>query len=162
MKAVHIGLRQRRSPALASSFFDPDMPAEWRVAFLLNEQDALWVAGDDPDVDTVLAELADAPAPVFVVVEAAAWSPSWEDLREGGYHRVIRLDTDTPLWRPEADVQGASVGLVPASDEAATLRDWLDRFAAQSPAEGALFVDGEPPSVATVDRLRTLVELMGL
>ena len=60
MKAVHIGLRQRRSPALASSFFDPDMPAEWRVAFLLNEQDALWVAGDDPDVDTVLAELADA------------------------------------------------------------------------------------------------------
>lgn len=162
MKAVLLGLRRRRSPALASSFFDPDMPAEWRVAFLLNEQDALWVAGDDPDVDTVLAELAEAPSPVFVVVEAGAWSTAWEAVRDAGYHRVMRLDADTPLWRPDGDVQGASIGLVPASDEASVLREWLDRFAGQAPAEAALFVDGEPPSVATVDRLRTLVELMGL
>ncbi|KTG17901.1 MULTISPECIES: hypothetical protein [unclassified Guyparkeria] len=162
MKAVHLGLRRRRSPALASSFFDPDMPAEWRVAFLLNEQDALWVAGDDPDVETVLAELAEAPAPVVVVVEAAAWSPAWDEVCDGGYHRVIRVDSDTSVWRPEDDVRGASVGLVPASDDAAMLRDWLDRFAGQAPAEAALFVDGDPPSVATVDRLRTLVELMGL
>lgn len=162
MKAVHLGLRRRRSPALATSFFDPDMPAEWRVAFLLNEQDALWVAASDPDVDTVLDELADAPAPVVVVVEAAAWSPAWEALREAGYHRILRLDEDTPVWRPEGTPAPASVGLVPATDDAGQLRDWLQSFAAQAPAGSALFVDGEPPSVATVDRLRTLAELMGL
>ena len=162
MKAVHLGLRQRRSPALESSFFDPDMPAEWRVAFLLNEQDALWVAEGDPDVETVLAELAEAPASVFVVVEAAAWSPDWESVRKQAYHRVIRLDDAVPLWRPGGDLTGAAVGLVPASGDAATLRAWLEDFTAQAPAEAALFVDGEPPSVATVDRLRTLAELMGL
>ena len=162
MKAVHLGLRQRRSPALVSSFFDPDMPAEWRVAFLLNEQDALWVADGDPDVQTVLDELAEAPAPVFVVVEAGGWSPAWEAVRESGHHRVIRLEAETPLWRPGSEVTGATVGLVPASDEPAELRAWLEAFTAQAPAEAALFVEGEPPSVATVDRLGTLVELMGL
>lgn len=162
MKAVHFGLRYRRSPALASSFFDPEMPAEWRVAFLLNEQDALWVAGDDPDVDTVLAELGDAPAPVFVVVEAPAWSPAWEALAQAGFHRIVRADDDTPIWRPDGDVRGASVGLVPASDEPPLLRDWLERFVGQAPAEAVLFVDGEPPSVTTVDRLKTLAELIGL
>lgn len=162
MKAVHLGLRRRQSPALTTSFFDPDMPADWRVAFLLNEQDALWVAADAPDVDTVLDELADAPAPVAVVVEAAAWSPAWEALREAGYHRILRLDETTPIWRPEGTSGPASVGLVPASADAGQLRDWLQSFVAQAPAGGMLFVDGEPPSVATVDRLRTLAELMGL
>ena len=162
MKAVHLGLHHRRSPALVSSFFDPAMPAEWRVAFLLNEQDALWVAEDDPDIDTVLEELTSAPAPVFVVVEAGAWSSAWEDMRAAGFHRVVRLDEDTPVWRPESGVSGVPVGLVPASDQPAKLRDWLEGFSRQAPAEAALFVDGEPPSVATVDRLRTLVELMGL
>lgn len=162
MKAVHLGLHYRHSPALASSFFDPAMPAEWRVAFLLNEQDALWVAAGDSDVDTVLDELASAPAAVFVVVEEGAWSREWGKLRDAGFHRVVCLNEDTALWRPESGVSGASVGLVPASDEPDRLRDWLERFAGQAPAEAALFVDGEPPSVATVDRLKTLVELMGL
>ena len=162
MKAVHLGLRHRRSPSLASNFFDPDMPEEWRVAFLLNEQDALWVSADDPDVDTVLDELAETPAPVCVVVEAAAWSPAWDALGETTGHRVIRLDAETPLWRPDGETHGASVGLLPASDDAAMLREWLERFAAQAPAGAGLFVDGEPPSVATVDRLRTLAELLGL
>lgn len=143
------------------------MPAAWRVAFLLNEQDALWVAGDDPDVTLVLEELKASPVPVFVVVEAPAWSPDWEALRADGYHRVICLAEDTPLWRPDVGApEAACVGLVPGSDDASVLRDWLEQFVAQAPVStgigAALFVDGEPPSVATVDRLRTLAELMGL
>ncbi|RRQ23683.1 hypothetical protein D5687_06345 [Guyparkeria sp. SCN-R1] len=161
MKAIHLGLRYRRSPALESSFFDPEMPADWRVAFLLNEQDALWVAGDDPDVDTVLAELDDSPTDVFVVVEDAAWSPGWQSLVDAGRHAVVRLTDDTPLWRPGTPSAPAVVGLVPASDQPADLHAWLSAFLDQAPAEAALFVDGEPPSVATVDRLRTLTELMG-
>ncbi len=161
MKAIHLGLRYRRSPALESSFFDPEMPADWRVAFLLNEQDALWVAADDPDVDTVLAELDDSPTDVFVVVEDAAWSPSWQALADAGRHAVVRLTDETPLWRPGASSVPAVVGLVPASDQAADLHAWLSSFLDQAPSEAALFVDGEPPSVATVDRLQTLTELMG-
>ncbi|MCL7750034.1 hypothetical protein LV475_00225 [Guyparkeria hydrothermalis] len=161
MKAIHLGLRQRRSPALESSFFDPEMPAEWRVAYLLNEQDALWVAGDDPDVETVLAELDDSPNAVFVVVEDAAWSAAWQALADAGRHAIVRLGDDTPVWRPEGGDQPAVVGLVPASDQPADLHAWLSAFLDQAPAEAALFVEGEPPSVATVDRLRTLVELMG-
>ncbi|MFW6021865.1 MAG: hypothetical protein ACOCPR_07260 [Guyparkeria sp.] len=161
MKAVHLGLRQRRSPALESSFFDPEMPVEWRVAFLLNEQDALWVAGDDPDVETVLAELRDSPSAVFVVVEEAAWSPAWGALAETGQHAIVRLDESTPVWRPDTETAPAVIGLVPASDRPADLHAWLSAFLDQAPAEAALFVDGEPPSVATVDRLRTLAELMG-
>lgn len=161
MKAVHMGLRHRRSPALESNYFDPEMPAEWRVAFLLNEQDALWVAGDDPDVETVLAELHDSPSEVFVVVEEAAWSPAWESLVEEGRHAIVRLDGHTPVWRPDEDTPPSVVGLVPRSDEPAELHAWLSAFLDQAPAEAGLFVDGEPPSVATVDRLRTLAELMG-
>lgn len=162
MKAIHLGLRQRRSPALESGFFDPGMPAEWRVAYLLNEQDALWVAGDDPDVETVLAELDDSPSEVFVAVEDPAWSPAWQALAEAGRHAVVRLGDHTPVWRPDGGDRAAVVGLVPASDQPAQLHAWLSAFLDQAPAEAALFVDGEPPSVATVDRLRTLVELTGL
>lgn len=161
MKAIHLGLRLRRSPALESSFFDPEMPADWRVAFLLNEQDALWVAGDDPDVETVLAELEESPGEVFVVVEEPAWSPAWQALADAGHHAVVRLTGDTPIWRPDTHGKPAVVGLVPASDQPAHLHAWLSAFLDQAPAEAGLFVDGEPPSVATVDRLRTLTELMG-
>ncbi|MFO7807973.1 hypothetical protein [Guyparkeria sp.] len=161
MKAIHLGLRYRRSPALESSFFDPEMPAEWRVAFLLNEQDALWVAGDDPDVQMVLAELDDSPTGVFVVVEDLAWSPAWQALADAGHHAVVRLTDEVPVWRPGIPSAPTVVGLVPASDQPADLHAWLSAFLDQAPAEAALFVDGEPPSVATVDRLRTLTELMG-
>ncbi len=161
MKAIHLGLRYRRSPALESSFFDSEMPADWRVAFLLNEQDALWVAADDPDVETVLAELKDSPGEVFVVVEEPVWSPAWQALADAGHHAVVRMTADTPVWLPGTTSEGAVVGLVPASDQPADLHQWLSAFLDQAPAEAALFVDGEPPSVATVDRLRTLTELMG-
>ncbi|MFN2381237.1 MAG: hypothetical protein ABR561_01625 [Guyparkeria sp.] len=161
MKSLHLGLRQRRSPSLESSFFDREMPAEWRVAFLLNEHDALWVGADDPDVETVLAELDDSPNEVFVVVEDAAWSPAWQARVDASQHVVVRLDEDTPLWRPDAATAPAVVGLVPASDQPADLHAWLAAFLDQAPAGAALFVDGEPASTATVDRLRTLLELMG-
>jgi len=160
MKAIHLGLRYRRSPALESSFFDSEMPVDWRVAFLLNEQDALWVAGDDPDVEIVLAELQDSPTDVFVVVEESAWSPAWQALADAG-HAVVRLTDKTPVWRPNVESAPAVVGLVSATDQPADLHAWLSSFLDQAPAEAALFVDGEPPSVATVDRLRTLTELMG-
>ncbi|MBN2872494.1 MAG: hypothetical protein JXJ30_06260 [Halothiobacillaceae bacterium] len=162
MKAVHLGLRRRQSPALLSTFFDQDMPAEWRVAFLLNEQDALWVAGVDTDTDRVVAELAEAASPVFVVVEAAAWSPAWERVARRGDHHLRCLGPDTPIWRPTDEGREADIGLVPASADPVELRDWLNRFTQQAPTPAALFVDGDPPSVATVDRLRTLCELMGL
>lgn len=163
MKAVHFGIRQRLSPALESTFFDPEMPAEWRVAFLLNEQDALWVGRDDDDIDTVLAELVDAPSPVVVVVDAAQWSPAWERLAEDGLHHVIRLQGNTAIWRPGQEGAGraAAVGLVPASADAGQLSAWLKAFVDQCPGQGALFVEGEPPSTATVERLQTLAELMG-
>lgn len=163
MKAVHFGIRQRLSPALESAFFDPEMPAEWRVAFLLNEQDALWVGRDDDDVDTVLAELADAPSPVVVVVDETQWGPVWERLAQDGFHRVIRLQDDTAIWRPGQEGAGraAAVGLVPASADPGQLSAWLKAFVGQCPEQGALFVDGEPPSMATVERLQTLAELMG-
>ncbi|MFO7581523.1 hypothetical protein [Guyparkeria sp.] len=164
MKAIHFGIRNRQSPALVSAFFDPDMPAEWRVGFLLNEHDALWVGPDADDVDTVLAELSDAPAPAFVVVDDSQWSDAWEQLAADGGHLVLRRGGSTPLWRPETEdaAEGARVGLIPASDDPVQLREWLDAFMAQCPDTGALFVDGDPPSTATVDRLKTLAELMGL
>lgn len=163
MKAVHFGIRQRLSPALESTFFDPEMPAEWRVAFLLNEQDALWIGRGDDDIDTVLVELADAPSPVVVVVDETQWSPAWERLVQDGFHRVIRLQDDTNIWRPGQEGAGraAAVGLVPASADAGQLSAWIKAFVEQSPGQGALFVDGDPPSIATLERLQTLAELMG-
>ncbi len=164
MKAIHFGIRNRRSPALVPAFFDPEMPAEWRVGFLLNEHDALWVGPDDDDLDVVLAELADSPAPVVVVVDDSQWSEDWESLASAGFHLVVRRDDRTPVWRPGPGAAGeaARVGLIPASDDPAQLREWLEAFLEQCPGPGALFVDGEPPSTATVDRLMTLAELMGL
>jgi hypothetical protein len=162
MKAVHFGIRNRQSPALVDRFFDPGMPAEWRVAFLLNEHDALWVDAGADDTDRVLEELADAPAPVFVVVEAARWTEDWERLAAERRHAVVRLDPETPVWRPDATVSGARLGLIPASDDPSCLKAWLEDFLAQAPESAALFVDGEPPSTTTVDRLKTLAELMGL
>ncbi|MFP4638947.1 MAG: hypothetical protein ACLFMY_00745 [Guyparkeria sp.] len=164
MKAIHFGIRNRQSPALVSAFFDPDMPAEWRVGFLLNEHDALWVGPQADDVETVLAELADAPAPVVVVVDDSRWSGAWDELAARDFHLVLRRSESTPIWRPGTGDAGraARVGLIPASDDPAQLREWLEAFMGQCPGPGALFVDGEPPSTATVDRLKTMAELMGL
>jgi len=162
MKAVHFGIRNRQSPALVESFFDPDMPADWRVAFLLNEHDALWVDAGADDVGRVVEELADAPAAAFVVVDRSQWSDDWERLAEEGRHTVVCRNPDTPLWRPDEAVSGARVGLIPASDDPARLKAWLEAFLAQAPGSAALFVEGEPPSTATVDRLGTLADLLGL
>lgn len=162
MKAVHFGIRNRQSPALVDRFYDPGMPAEWRVVFLLNEHDALWVDAEADDADRVLEELADAPAPVFVVVEATGWSEDWERLAAESVHTVVRVEPDTPVWRPDTGVSGARLGLIPASDDPSCLKTWLEAFLAQAPGPAALFVDGEPPSTATVDRLKTLAELMGV
>jgi len=162
MKAVHFGIRNRQSPALAGGFFDPDMPADWRVAFLLNEHDALWVDAEADDAERVREELADAPAAAFVVVDESQWTDDWLPLGADYGHTIFCRRSDTPLWRPESDVTGARVGLVPASDDPARLKAWLEAFLAQAPGSAALFVDGEPPSTATVDRLKTLADLLGL
>lgn len=162
MKAVHFGIRNRQSPALVEGFFDPGMPADWRVAFLLNEHDALWVDADADDAALVREELADAPAPVFVVVDESLWADDWEHLAAEHGHTIVRRGADTPLWRPDSDVRGARVGLVPGTDDPARLTAWLETFLAQASGPAALFVEGEPPSTATVDRLKTLADLLGV
>jgi len=162
MKAVHFGIRNRQSPALDGGFFDPDMPADWRVAFLLNEHDALWVDAEADDAGRVREELDDAPTPTFVVVDRAQWTADWDRLAAEHGHTILCHAPNTPLWRPDSDTSGARVGLVPASDDPARLKAWLETFLAQAPGPAALFVDGDPPSTATVDRLKMLADLLGL
>ncbi|MGC8698460.1 MAG: hypothetical protein ACP5Q0_08275, partial [Halothiobacillus sp.] len=75
---------------------------------------------------------------------------------------VIVLPPGALIWSPGSDVVGARVGLIPACAEPLTLRTWFEAFAAQAPHEScALFIAGNPPSVATLNRAQTLLELLG-
>ncbi len=160
---LHIGIRERRSAALVESYFPHDMPEDWRMDYLASVTNALWLRDGDDDSEELLQAAADAPLPVFLAVEGGDALPevvrAWHD--DNPEHIVALVSGD--VWRPDSGVSKASVGLIPASDQPAVLRGWIEAFAAQAPeGAAALFIDGDPPSTATLDRVQSLAEMMGL
>lgn len=160
---LHIGIRARRSAALVESYFPHDMPEDWRMDYLASVTNALWLKDGDDDSEELLQAATDAPRPVFLAVEGgdALLDAVREWQHENPKHIVVAVSGD--VWRPDSGVTGVSVGLIPASDQPAVLRGWIETFAAQAPdGVAALFIDGEPPSTATLDRVQSLVDMMGL
>ncbi|HQT43383.1 MAG TPA: hypothetical protein PLD79_05255 [Halothiobacillus sp.] len=161
---IKIGLHRRLAPSLVQDFYPDGMPEDWRNNFLVMLTQAIWVRGDDADLSDVLAAIVGAPKPVLTVWEAAAESSKARQDWQCAYpeQSLIVLSPDAPIWSPDNGVVGARVGLIPASDQPALLRIWLEAFAAQAPAHMcAVFIEGDNPSVATLDRVQTLLELLG-
>ena len=160
---IEIGLHQRLAPSLVQDFYPEGMPEDWRANYLVLLTQAIWVGEADPDVVSVLEAIATAPKPVRLVWAGDGdsavlhnWQRAHPDLS------VIVVPPDAPIWSPDSSVVGARVGLIPASAQPAELRDWLMAFAAQAPhAACALFIAGDTPSVATLNRAQTLLELLG-
>lgn len=160
---MKIGLHQRLAPSLVQDFYPEGLPDDWRANYLVLLTQAIWVREDDPDLAWVLEAIAAAPKPVRMVWAGDAdsavlqnWQRAHSDLS------VITMPPDAPIWSPGSDVVGVCVGLIPASSAPAELRAWLEAFAAQAPnAPCALFIAGNPPSVATLNRAQTLLELLG-
>jgi len=165
---IHLGLRQRHAASLVQDFYPDGMPDDWRGSYLVMMTQAIWVDDSDDDLVEILQEIVDAPKPVLTVwctddpAQANLWQAAHPDLP------LIVLSTASSVWTPETAVasswvDGARVALMPACDQPAQLRGWVESFVRQAPAGPcAVFVDGESPSVPTLDRLRTLIEMMGL
>ncbi|ANJ66164.1 hypothetical protein A9404_01150 [Halothiobacillus diazotrophicus] len=165
-RSIWVGFRQRLATSLIQDFYPEGMPDDWRNNYLVMMTSAVWIADTDADAADALAAVADAPKPVLAVLErgaGAAQSPFTDWLVDHADLPVIRLAPDEALWRPDAAASGCRVGLIPAQDQPKLLRTWIESFIAQAPeVPCALFVDGDQPSVPTMERLQTLVELMGL
>lgn len=165
---IHLGFRHRRAVSLIQDFYPDGMPEDWHYSYLVLMTQVIWVDDRDDDLAEILPAIVEAPKPVLTVW--ATENPSQANLWQAAHpeQSLIILTSSTPVWSPEASgssswVGGARVALVPGSDQPAQIRDWIEQFVRQAPAGPcALFVDGETPSVPTLDRLRTLIDLMGL
>lgn len=165
-RSIWVGFRQRLAASLIQDFYPEGMPEDWRNNYLVMMTSAVWIADTDADAADALAAVAEAPKPVLAVLEAGvgiAQLPFADWLDEHADLPVIRLAPDEVLWRPDATGGGCRIGLIPPQDQPKLLRTWIESFIAQAPeAPCALFVDGDQPSVPTMERVQTLVELMGL
>lgn len=167
--SLKTGLRYRRATSLDQDFYPEGMPEEWRNNYLVLLTGAIWITEDDPDVMDALAAAAEAPKPVLSVLQSvqAETPPVFSDwLQAHPEQPVIVRAPEEPIWQPNVaranEAAGCRIGLIPAQDQPKILRAWLEAFAAQAPElDCALFIDGDRPSVATLDRVQTLLELMG-
>ncbi|WP_298219994.1 hypothetical protein [Halothiobacillus sp.] len=161
---LHLGFRHRRAASLIQEFYPDGMPEDWRNSYLAMMTQVIWVEDRDEDLAEMLAAIVDAPRPVLTVWVAE--DPAQANLWQAAHpqQQLIIKTPSTPVWTPQTEgIDGARVALMPGSDQPAQIRAWLEQFVQQAPAGPcALFVDGESPSVPTLDRLRTLIELMGL
>lgn len=165
---LYLGFRHRRAASLCLEFYPDGMPEDWRHSYLVMMTQAIWVNDADEDLAEILAAIVEAPKPVLTVWVAE--DPAQANLWQAAHpeQQLIVLTSSTPVWSPEAvgsptRADGARVALMTGSDQPSQIRAWLEQFVQQAPAGPcALFVDGESPSVPTLDRLRTLIELMGL
>lgn len=165
---IRLGIRHRRAASLIQDFYPDGMPEDWRHSYLVMMTQVIWVDERDEDLAEILAAIVDAPKPVLTVwvTEDPAQANLWQAAHPE--QQLIVLTSSTPVWSPEVIgspswVDGARVALMPGSDQPSQIRGWIEQFVQQAPVGPcALFVDGESPSVPTLDRLRTLIELMGL
>lgn len=161
---MHLGIRHRHADSLTQEFYPDGMPEDWRHSYLAMMTQVIWVEDGDDDLAEMLAAIVDAPKPVLTVwvAEDSAQANLWQAAHPE--QQLIITTPSTPVWTPQSEGSGgARVALMPGSDQPAQIRAWLEQFVQQAPAGPcALFVDGESPSVPTLDRLQTLIELMGL
>jgi len=164
-RTVRVGFRQRLAPSLVQDFYPDGMPDDWRNNYLVMLTGAIWISEDDADCADVLAAVSQATRPLFTVLQSAQKiRPEIFDewLAAHPNQSVMVLGPDEALWRPDSAMTGCRIGLIPAQDKPAVLRAWLEAFAEQAPgSECALFIDGNAPSVPTLERVQTLVEFMG-
>ena len=167
---IRVGLRQRNAASLVGSFYPSDMPEDWRPDYLASMTSAVWITPADADAMAMLAAVADSPRPMTALLDGA--ESDWPEAVRNwlGEHpdRALLREPERAgepahcLWHPHGTERGCAIGLVAASDQPAQLRGWIEAFAEQAPAGVALlFVEGERPSTATLDRLQALLELMG-
>lgn len=166
IRSIRVGFRQRLAPSLVQDFYPEGMPADWRNNYLVMLTGAIWISDGDADFSAALAAVADAPRPVLAVVRRSGEQPlpeafgAWSTAHPA--QSVMVVGPDEAFWRPESGATGCRIGLLPAQDQPQVLRTWIESFAAQAPvSECALFIEGASPSVATLERLQTLLELMG-
>lgn len=166
---IHLGFRHRQAVSLIQDFYPDGMPEDWRSSYLVMMTQAIWVDDRDSDLAEILTAIIDAPGRVLTVWSSnddTAQAERWR--AEHPEQSLIVLTPTTAVWTPDAEKSsswtgGARVALVPGSDQPAQIRAWIEQFMRQAPiGPCALFIDGETPSVATLDRLRTLIELLGL
>jgi hypothetical protein len=164
-RSIRVGFRQRLASSLAQDFYPDGMPEDWRNNYLVMLTGAIWIAEDDFDCAEVLAAVSLATRPLFTVLQTTQKTlpgvfTEW--LAAHPNQSVMVLAPEEALWRPDSAMTGCRIGLIPAQDKPAVLRAWLEAFAKQAPEpECAIFIEGDSPSVPTLERMQTLVEFMG-
>lgn len=161
---LHFGLTDRHCPALLEGFYPPNLPEDWRSAYLMNEFNAMQVAAVDQDAQQVCADLDDAPQRQWLWVDQAHQYLDWPLSQ----HHIVFDQGDLAVWRPGSPLTGAVVGLVPATSDPARLREFIEAFIAQIPKatteqiDAALFVQADARAPQTAHDLKMLAGMMGV
>jgi len=161
---LYFGLTDRHCTALLAGFYPPNLPEDWRSAYMMNEFNAMQVAADDPDAQQVCADLADAPSRHWVWVDQTHQDLNWPLSQ----HQIVFDQGDLKVWRPDNQQSGAVVGVVPAKADPASLRGFIEAFIAQTPktateqVDAALFVQADASAPQTAHDLKMLAGMMGV
>jgi hypothetical protein len=157
-----VGVTGWSRPAWCQAYYPEDLPSEWRLAYLANDADCLWLAADD---------LAGLDPGAF----AAAWDESGGGLEvyceagTAGDALAEVVGDALAVFEPAAD--DGTAGLWRECGGPRHVARWaLDSFdlrAARTHVERltvsvtALCLDGPAGSPARLPELRTLIDLLG-
>ena len=155
--ALCLGFADRHDPAWAAAFYPDGMPADWQVNYLALMTEAIVLNPRDVDYPDALAACRAAPKSVQGVwtgdaapTEADALSLPWLPWVGG------------TEWTPGSAVQGARVGCLSPGLSPRALRDALEGFARQAPAEACvLLMTGGAAAVPLFEQASAMQALLG-
>lgn len=184
---LRIGARGWQHAGWHEGFYPHDLPEDWQLSYYANEFSTVLVPADFWQGEVAAGSLLDeVPDSFLFFLQCSTRSASLDDLLAVGeqlgeqfggvlmdappstpgagkiYSYQAADDAEQGIWMP-GNGAASGVGVVSLQhDDIKTWRHWLEQF--QQASQGnltALLVSDEEPSLAKLQQLKTLAELMG-
>lgn len=154
---LRLGFAHPGDPAFIAAFYPEGMPAEWRANYLLLMADAVVLNPAAADFADTLAACAEAPQAVQGVWAGVALPTDDLALALPLVHWVAGA-----AWTPSTEVNGVRLGLLAPGLSPRALRQALEDFARQAPAQPCvLLMDGGAAAIPLFEQTRSMLKLMG-
>ncbi|WP_407275297.1 hypothetical protein [Halothiobacillus sp. DCM-1] len=154
---LRLGFADPRDPALAAAFYPEGMPEDWQANYLCLMTEAVVLDPAAVDFAALSAACREAPRPVLGVWLGEALPADSTRLPEPLLPWAVG-----GAWQPDASTQGARVGLLAPGLSPRALRQALEDFARQAPAQPcALLLTGGAAAVPLLEQVRSMRDLLG-
>lgn len=176
---IRVGVYDWEKFAVKGTFYPPDMPLEWRLAFFANEFETACLRLTDerlrqPIDFEWLQDLAEGFR-LYFTMPTTDCGQSELLLQQEHFKSVIcqagiasdhQFIDATQCWTPQSP-QTSACALLPGDATLADYRRWIDRWQEplvtdQGQQPSLLWLQGETAYAGKLSEVRTLVELMGL